>query len=111
MDCADKNPKEPLLNILHRRRDATSALQGCEGVPLLAPSFSRAKETYSGRILRSPDENIRVKPGLGIRQEGEKGCLRLFDHCPFSRCRDLTLVIKGIVSIDAVILRKGSSSA
>jgi hypothetical protein len=26
MDCADKNIREPLLNILQRRRDATSVL-------------------------------------------------------------------------------------
>jgi hypothetical protein len=30
MDCADKNPRKPLLNVLQRRRDSTSALQGCD---------------------------------------------------------------------------------
>jgi hypothetical protein len=45
MDCADRNPRESRLNILQRRRDATSVLQGCEGVPLLVPSLYRAKIT------------------------------------------------------------------
>jgi hypothetical protein len=61
-------------------------------------------------MLRSPGENIRVEPGLDIRHAGEEGCL-LFDLFLFSRCQDLTLIVKYIVCIDAVILREGSASA
>jgi hypothetical protein len=61
MDCAEKKPRESLLSVLQRRRDATSALQACEGVPLLAPPV------YLVQKIRVPDGCSEVRVGKSDR--------------------------------------------
>jgi hypothetical protein len=56
-------------------------------------------------------KTMRAKAGLDIRNAGEEGFVRLFNLCSLSRFQDLTLVVKCIVLIDAVILRGGFTSA